>query len=57
MLLGRFHLALAAVGLATAWLYLCSTALFADALMGSLEENFPPRALSAAPPVDAIVLL
>ncbi len=56
-LFGRGRSAFAAVGLAAAWLWLCSTALFADVLMGSLEKDFPPRALSATPAVDAIVVL
>lgn len=43
--------------LAWGWLYLCSTALFADFLMSVLEEDYPPRAMSAIPAVDAIVLL
>jgi len=43
--------------LATGWLYLCSTALFANFLMASLERDFVPRALSVVAPADAIVLL
>ena len=43
--------------LATGWLYLCSTALFADFLMGTLERGFVPRAMSVIAPADAIVLL
>jgi uncharacterized SAM-binding protein YcdF (DUF218 family) len=46
-----------ALALGTAWLYLCSTALFADYLMGTLEDPFPPKALSATPQADVIVLL
>ena len=42
---------------ATAWLYLCSTALFANFLMGSLERGFVPRAMSVIAPTEAIVLL
>jgi len=34
--------AFGAVFLATAWLWLCSTNLFADFLMGTLERDFPP---------------
>lgn len=45
------------LALAVGWLYLCSTALVADGLMASLERNYPPRALSATPEADAIVLL
>lgn len=42
---------------ATGWLYLCSTAFFANLLMASLERDFVPRAMSATAPADAIVLL
>lgn len=45
------------LALALGWLYLCSTAFFADGLMASLERNYPPRALSATPMAEAIVLL
>ncbi len=50
---GSFYTLLLAVG----WLYLCSTALFADFLMGTLERGFVPRAMSVIAPADAIVLL
>jgi len=43
--------------LATGWLYLCSTALFANFLMGTLERGFVSRAMSVVAPADAIVLL
>ena len=39
------------------WLYLCSTAQFADFLMGRLEEGYGSRALSMVEPAQAIVLL
>ena len=39
------------------WLYLFSTALVADFLMGSLERDFRPRAMSVLAPEDAIVVL
>ena len=42
---------------AFAWLYLFSTALVADFLMGSLERDFRPRAMSVLAPEDAIVVL
>ena len=42
---------------AFAWLYLCSTAFFADFLMQPLEETYPPKVLSALPEADAIVVL
>lgn len=43
--------------LATSWLYLCSTSLFADFLNGTLERGFVPRAMSVIGKADAIVLL
>ncbi len=43
--------------LAASWLYLCSTALFADFLMGTLERDFRPRAMSVMSEADAIVVL
>jgi uncharacterized SAM-binding protein YcdF (DUF218 family) len=43
--------------LAAGWLYLCSTALFANFLMGTLERDFASRAMSVIAPADAIVLL
>ena len=43
--------------LAVAWLYLCSTAVFANYLMGTLERGFVPRAMSVIGEADAIVLL
>jgi len=50
---GSFYTLLLAVG----WLYLCSTALFANFLMGTLERGFVSRAMSVVAPADAIVLL
>jgi len=55
--LRRLRTAFWALTLGTSWLYLCSTALFADYLMGILEDPFPPKALSATPQADIIVLL
>jgi len=43
--------------LAVSWLYLCSTALFADFLMGTLEQDFRPKAMSVMGEADAIVVL
>jgi uncharacterized SAM-binding protein YcdF (DUF218 family) len=43
--------------LAVGWLYLCSTALFANFLSGTLERGFVPRAMSVIDKADAIVLL
>jgi uncharacterized SAM-binding protein YcdF (DUF218 family) len=43
--------------LAVIWLYVCSTALFADFLMGTLEQDFRPRAMSVMGEADAIVVL
>jgi uncharacterized SAM-binding protein YcdF (DUF218 family) len=58
LMLRRFvRLATGCLLLATAWLYLCSTAWFADLLMGQLEDGFRPKALSVIPQADAIVLL
>jgi len=48
-----FSIVLVAVG----WLYLCSTALFANFLTGTLEGEFAPRAMSVVEEADAIVLL
>lgn len=60
MILSRLHwnrVSNAVVLLATGWLYLCSTAFFADALMSRLERDVVPRAMSVIAPADAIVLL
>ena len=43
--------------LAFAWLYLCSTAFFANFLMASLEDNQRPKAMSVIPKAGAIVIL
>lgn len=42
---------------AAAWLYLCSTALFAEFLMGALEQGYTPQAMSVTASADAVVLL
>tara|TARA_R110000823_G_scaffold198080_3_gene329157 strand:+ start:41665 stop:42486 length:822 start_codon:yes stop_codon:yes gene_type:complete len=42
---------------AVTWLYLCSTAVFAEFLMGKLEQGYTPRAMSVTQSADAIVLL
>jgi len=55
--LGRRRLAGCALLLALGWLYLCSTAWFADYLAATLEDDYPPKALSVTPQVDAIVVL
>ena len=55
--LGRRRLAGCTLLLAVAWLYLCSTAWFADYLAATLEDDYPPTALSVIPAVDAIVVL
>lgn len=55
--LGYLRSASIAVLLACGWLYLCSTALFADFLMGTLEKDYTPRALSVVGEADAIVVL
>lgn len=43
--------------LAVGWLYLCSTPLWANFLMGTLERGFVPRAMTVIGEADAIVLL
>jgi uncharacterized SAM-binding protein YcdF (DUF218 family) len=43
--------------LAIAWLWLCSTAQFADYLMGTLERGIVPKAMTTIVPERAIVLL
>jgi uncharacterized SAM-binding protein YcdF (DUF218 family) len=57
LLLRRSRGALWVQLLAFAWLYLFSTALVADFLMGSLERDFLPRAMSVMAAEDAIVVL
>ncbi|MEP5567619.1 MAG: YdcF family protein [Halioglobus sp.] len=47
----------ALLGVSIVWLYACSTALFADLLMASLENDFRPKAMSVVPKADAIVVL
>jgi len=53
----RIRTARVVLFLALGWLYLCSTAFFADFLMATLEDDFPPRALSVMEKADAIVVL
>ena len=48
-----FYIALLGVG----WLYICSTSWFGGLLMGHLERDFVPRAMSVVEEADAIVLL
>ena len=43
------RLAAGLVMLSVSWLYLASTGLFADFLMGSLEDHYPPKAMAAVP--------
>lgn len=43
--------------LAIGWLWLCSTAVSADWLMGRLEQEYRPKALSVTPEADAILVL
>jgi uncharacterized SAM-binding protein YcdF (DUF218 family) len=40
-----------------AWLYIASTAIFADLLMAPLENHHRPKAMSVIPKADAIVVL
>jgi uncharacterized SAM-binding protein YcdF (DUF218 family) len=49
--------ALTLIVVAVGWLYLASTALFADLLMETLEKDQLPKALSVMPQADAIVVL
>ena len=51
------RIALSLLIIAFGWLYICSTALFADFLMASLEDDYRPRAMSVIPAADAIVVL
>jgi len=53
----RFWLGWSCVALALGGLYLSSTAPVADALMGLLEREYPPRAMSVIERAPAIVLL
>lgn len=58
LLLWRFRRVAASLLLvAVAWLYVSSTAAFADFLMGTLEDRYPPKAMSVTPTADAIVVL
>lgn len=51
------RLAISTLLIAVGWLYLCSTAWFADTLLAGLENDFRPKALSVIPEADAIVVL
>ena len=57
LLFHRIRAAQVTLLLAVIWLYVCSTALFADFLMGTLERDFRPRAMSVMGEADAIVVL
>ena len=60
LLLMLFHCrrsALAVLSISLLWLYLCSTSMFAEYLMSTLEEHHPPKAMSVLGEADAIVLL
>ena len=57
LLFNRIRAAFCAVLIGAGWLYLCSTAGFADYLMASLEDDYPARALSVTPDAEVIVLL
>lgn len=57
MLLQRPRSAFCTLAVAIGWLYLCSTAGFADFLMGSLEDDYPQQPLPDTAQADIIVLL
>lgn len=57
LLLDRRRGAIGLLLLSMGWLYLCSTAWFADLMMYSLEKDQRPKAMSVLPPADAIVVL
>lgn len=44
-------------GLATLWLWACSTPLVAGALLASLEDPWPPVPVAALPEADVVVVL
>ncbi len=56
-LFGATRIALSLSVIAFAWLYVTSTAYFADTLMASLESRYPPRAVSKTESAEAIVVL
>ncbi|QFU74639.1 YdcF family protein [Halioglobus maricola] len=47
----------ASILLGITWLYVCSTGLFADWLMGNLEDDYRPKIMSVVPRAGAIVVL
>ena len=51
------RLAITMALLALAWLWLSSTAVFADWLLTDLEKNFESPVFASVPKADAIVLL
>lgn len=51
------RLAVGLVLIAFTWLYVTSTALFADLVMGPLEDAYRPKAMAVVPRADAIVVL
>ncbi|MEM9255730.1 MAG: YdcF family protein [Pseudomonadota bacterium] len=57
LLVGWRRMGLATLGLAFSWLYLCSTAGFANYLMGVLERDYPSSSMRVVEPADVIVLL
>ena len=57
LLLDRRRGAIGLLLLSTGWLYLCSTAWFAELMMHSLEKDQRPKAVSVLPQADAIVVL
>ena len=57
LLLHRARAALVVLLLTFGWLYVASTALFADFMMATLERDFRPKAMSVMASADAIVVL
>jgi uncharacterized SAM-binding protein YcdF (DUF218 family) len=53
----RYAWSVSTACLAIAWLWLCATPAFAQALLGSLTAAFPAHSAEAYPAADAIVVL
>lgn len=55
--IGRRRTGVSLVAASVGWLYLASTCWLGDRLMTSLEQRYPPVAVSALPEADVILLL